>query len=310
MFGIREVVDPKERRRLWEALQPQECLFDLWSVRECFARRFGSEPHFLVAERDGTAGGLLALSRTADGGAFACYPGETWRGESWLEQNRVPAESLSVAEALLARAPGTTYLRCLAAGELPSDRVRPDETDYVFFPERCGFDFEAYILTLSARTRRQIAEETGRLEAAGVEFLRDRFADLEALFGMNLASFGEASYFRDPRFQASFEDLADVLRSSGMLRLTTVLVGGRVAAVDIGGVFRDGYTLLAGGTAPEFPGVAKLINLHHIRRACAERLRFADFLSGDFGWKERFRLTRRPRFRVDIPVRPSAAIGE
>jgi hypothetical protein len=29
MFGIREVVDPKERRRLWEALQPQECLFDL-----------------------------------------------------------------------------------------------------------------------------------------------------------------------------------------------------------------------------------------------------------------------------------------
>ena len=160
---------------------------------------------------------------------------------------------------------------------------------------------EAYRSTLSARTRRQTAEETGRLEAAGVEFRRDRFADLDALFGMNLASFGDASYFRDPRFQASFEDLADVLRSSGMLRLTTVLVGGRIAAVDIGGVFRDGYTLLAGGTAPEFPGVAKLINLHHIRRACGERLRYVDFLSGDFGWKERFRLTPRPLFRTDLP---------
>ena len=60
MFGIREVVDPQERRRLWNALQPQECLFDLWPVRECFARRFGAEPQAqlqVVAER------LRALDR-------------------------------------------------------------------------------------------------------------------------------------------------------------------------------------------------------------------------------------------------------
>lgn len=96
----------------------------------------------------------------------------------------------------------------------------------MFFPERFGFDVDADLSTLSARTLRQTAGEVGRLEAAGVDFRRDCPADLDALFGMNLQSFGDASYFRDPRFQASFEDLAETLSASGMLRLTAVLVGG------------------------------------------------------------------------------------
>ncbi|MDH3330668.1 MAG: GNAT family N-acetyltransferase, partial [Desulfobulbaceae bacterium] len=85
-----------------------------------------------------------------------------------------------------------------------------------------------------------------------------------------------------------------------MLRITTLLLGGTVAAVDIGAVWNNSYTVLAGATNPEFPGVAKLINFHHMEWACQQRLGAVDFLCGDFGWKQRFHLASRPLYEMNI----------
>ena len=46
----------------------------------------------------------------------------------------------------------------------------------------------------------------------------------------------------------------------------------------------------------DFPSVAKLINLHHMQRACRERLNLIDFLCGDFSWKKKFHLTENPLY--------------
>ena len=61
-------------------------------------------------------------------------------------------------------------------------------------------------------------------------------------------------------------------------------------------LYRGTYTVLAGGTAAAFPGVAKLINFHHLERACRERFQLVDFLCGDFTWKIMFHLTPRPLY--------------
>ena len=301
MGRIRAVDDLQECRELWLRLWPQECLFDLWDVRECFVRRLGTAPLFIVAEEGGEPAGLLALSSPAEGEGFVAFPGETWRGETWLEQNRIPSRDPAVTEALIQSVPGALRLRYLGASSLPPGEGCFDEMNYLFVPEAYGFDFDRYWSSFSPRTRRRIEEETARLEAHGLAFRHDHAEDLETLFCMSLRAFGEASYFWNSRFLAGFEDLAQTLHRMGMLRVTTVLVGGRVAAVDLGGMFQEGYTLLVGGTDPEFPGVAKVINLYHILRGCRERLRFVDFCSGDFGWKDRFHLERRPLFRIDRP---------
>ncbi|UCF93222.1 MAG: GNAT family N-acetyltransferase, partial [Desulfobacterales bacterium] len=94
----------------------------------------------------------------------------------------------------------------------------------------------------------------------------------------------------------SFRSLAHFLQAKGWLRFTTVLIAGEPAAVDLGCLYRGVYTLLAGGTNLHFPGVAKLINLHHMQRACRERMQQVDFLCGDFNWKKLFHLTPRPLF--------------
>ena len=77
------------------------------------------------------------------------------------------------------------------------------------------------------------------------------FADVDQMFRLNLENFKEYSYFSDDRFLRAFENLASWLRDQGdLLRVTTVLIGGEVAAVDIGAVWNATYTVLAGGTHP------------------------------------------------------------
>ena len=77
-------------------------------------------------------------------------------------------------------------------------------------------------------------------------------------------------------------------------------MAGAIAAVDVGAVWQNAYTVLAGGTNRAFPGVAKLINFHHLEVACHERFESVDFLCGDFGWKRRFRLVARPLYQITL----------
>jgi hypothetical protein len=79
--------------------------------------------------------------------------------------------------------------------------------------------------------------------------------------------------------------------------------------VDVGALYRGAYTLLAGGTNGNYPGVAKLINFHHLERACRERFEQVDFLCGDFNWKKLFHLTPRPLYLL-TDLAPKSAQDE
>ena len=149
----------------------------------------------------------------------------------------------------------------------------------------------------SGKSRKKLARELGPIEARGVTYRFDHYPDTEKLFQLNRDSFQEKSYFYDERFLRSFEALAAWLKDEGMLRITTLLIGGEVAAVDMGAVWNSQYTVLAGGTNAEFPGVAKIINFQHLKWACEQKFSRVDFLCGDFGWKGRFHLEPPPPVR-------------
>jgi CelD/BcsL family acetyltransferase involved in cellulose biosynthesis len=254
-----------------------------------------------VAARGDKVCGLLALSRIDEAGCFGHFPGELWQGRTWLEQNKIVAADQRVARALIAHLPWETRIRYL----VPDDHLHldpqaaVDETGYLFFPRQFDYRFEAYQRSFAGKTRRKIRSELDRLNARGVAYRFDHWADMDALFNLNLDRYQDQSYFSDRRFQRAMESLAIWLRDQGLLRLTTVLVGGRVAAVDMGAVWNGTYTVMAGGTHPDFPGIAKLINFHHLEWACAQRIQMVDFLCGDFNWKDRFHLTARPLYTIE-----------
>ncbi|MBN1277114.1 MAG: GNAT family N-acetyltransferase [Deltaproteobacteria bacterium] len=304
MAGIRICDDIEECRFLWEHFWPAECIFDLWPVRYCFAEPYGRRPCFIIAEQNGILQGILALSWIEEDQYYGQFPGETCNGKTWLEQNRIPAKNPHVTGELLSAVPGPVHVRYLSDISFPeySDNgwFDIDETGYLFLPGDYNYSLENYFQQFSGKTRKKLRHELSRLEKPGVEYRHDSLRDVEDLYRLNLHSFGEQSYFSSSRFLRSFENLVSWLNAKGMLRVTTALIGGKTAAVDIGAVLGLSYVVLAGGTHPDFPGVAKLINFHHMEWACQQHFESVDFLCGDFGWKERFHLTPRPLYEIKI----------
>jgi hypothetical protein len=298
----------EECRALWKQAMGAELVSDLWEARACFQRHFERPACFLAAEDNGGLVGLLPLSWIEESGCHGYFPGETWEGKTWLEQNRVFARSADALKALFEQCPPRRHLRYLLPVDGAAQADWPvDEIGYLFHPPRYGYDFENYLQEFSGKSRKRLSREIAAVEAFGVQTRLDVLEDFDALIGLNVERFGERSYFHDPRFLESFRDLTRWLRENGWLRMTALTIDGDPVAVDMGCLYRGVYTLLAGGASVRYPGLAKLINFHHMRRACDERFEQVDFLCGDFGWKAMFHLTPRPLYLMsDLDAKAEA----
>ncbi|OGX08648.1 MAG: hypothetical protein A2Y06_05760 [Omnitrophica WOR_2 bacterium GWA2_37_7] len=190
-------------------------------------------------------------------------------------------------------------LRYILPGAIPlSDISQVDEIGYLFHPKNFGFSMDGYYGTFNRKSIKSIKKEVENLYARSLSFRFDETEDIEILVKMNIDRFGDKSYFADSRFYNSFRDLVELVKEKGWLKVITVIIENEIAAVDVG-CLRDGvYTLFAGGTNADFPGVAKVINLYHMRQACEKQYEEVDFLCGDFSWKRIFRLKARPLYII------------
>jgi hypothetical protein len=240
---------------------------------------------------------LLPLSWVDETQSHVIFPGETWEGRTWIEGNRV-ARNRELLAAVSSPSFGDFELRYLLPdGSMPGP-YEVDEVGYHFVPARYGHSAQAYLGEFSHKSAKRLMKELDTFEARGYEIRINHLPDFDHLIGLNLSRFGAASYFYDIRFADAFTDLMQLCHRNGWLRLTTVVMDGRPAAVDFGCLFNGNYTLLAGGTHPDYPGIAKLINMHHIRHACEEKYRDVDFLCGAFSWKTLFHLEARPLYKL------------
>ena len=246
--------------------------------------------------------GLLALSWEEEQGRFVQFPGETWNGKTWLEQNRIVYKNSTVLEALLNAVPGSLHLRYLVDDPVLKnyEHWSEDEQRYVFYPRLFDYSLDNFWQSFSGKTRKKLNAELKKLEDQKITFRFDCLSDLQTMFKLNLDAFQKNSYFWDRRFLKAFENLATMLHKNNMLRITTVLIGGRVAAVDMGAIWKNTYTVLAGGTDPEFCGVAKRINLYHLEWSCRQRIEIVDFLCGAFQWKDRFHLDPLQLYQLEL----------
>ncbi len=309
MYRIRVVSDLDECQELWRTYVPADFLSDLWEVRDCFQRHFQRQPRFFVAENDDGLQGFLPLSWVEEINSFGYFPGETWEGKTWLEQNRFLENGNGAADVILDQLPRDFHLRYLLPltgqdrGELPVDEI-----GYLFLPPNYDFDIDNYFQEFSHKSAKRLRKELLTFEGQKLTYRYDWLADFELLVKLNLDRFGSSSYFFDNRFRESFRDLMEFLHRQGWLRITTILIDGEVAAVDLGAIYRNTYTLLAGGASAAFPGIAKVINMHHMRYACEQRFERVDFLCGDFSWKKLFHLTPRPLYLLANDVQPMVAV--
>jgi len=289
-------------RKLWEQTIPSEQITDLWDIRECFHKNFERPLFFVVAKEGEQIVGLLPLCFIDEHSYYGYFPGEIWGGKTWLEQNRIIARDSKVISQMLQWIKDNNieyYLRYLHGDSfIFKNTLIEDEVGYLFYPKSYNYSIEQYYSIFKRRAIKSILKEVDRIYERALEIRIDYLDDFDELIRLNIERFGTQSYFANNRFAKSFRDLRDYLSKEGLLKLTTVVMDGRIAAVDMGCIYKNEYTLLAGGTDPEFKGVAKLINLHHMKEACKNKYDSVDFLCGDFSWKKIFRLTPRPLYKL------------
>lgn len=311
MVEVYSISDPAECQRLWRELMPAELVSDLWEVRDCFHREYRHQCRFVVAEEHGRIIGFVPLSYNEETEIYNYFPGETWEGKTWLEQNRIIARDRRTLELMLATldAPHQLrYLRTDTAWRYGDDAV--DEIGYLFFPDQFDFKVERYFDLFSHKSAKRLKKELAGWDDRNVELRINQIDDFELLCQMNRSRYGRLSYFTDDRFLQSFRNLVEFLDQRGWLRIVTLLVDGEPAAVDMGSLYNGMLTMLAGGTNAAFPGIAKLINMHHFQYACERRLDSVDFLCGDFNWKTQFHLTPASLYVIDnTPARNSEHVN-
>jgi len=294
MYKFSVTTDLYKCQEIWENIIPKEGIFDLWEVRACFQKHFKRPPYFIVAEKNGNIHGLLPLSWIEESKTYGYFPGETWEGKTWIEQNRIYVANDRIKKEFFECFKGPYYLRYLLPDRNLEDNHPVDEIGYLFIPKKYEYDIEKYFEEFSGKSRKRLKRELKCFKEQGINFRYNELDDFDSLIYLNISRFGNDSYFTDKRFADSFYSLMYLLNDKGWLRITTISIKNEIAAVDIGCIYNGVYTLLAGGTNSKFPGIAKLVNIHHMEWACLEKLKVVDFLCGDFYWKKQFHLTPRP----------------
>lgn len=304
------ITDIEECKRLWEGLIRPKNVSDLWEFRLCFQRNFNCLPSFLLLEDGKGIAGMIPLSYLKEEEMFVFFPGETWRGKTWLERTPIYLRDRGSLPDILALCPEKSHLRYM---KVPEELIFPlldvDETGYVLYPPTLGFDIALYRMRFSNRKFKHILKTVGSLMDADGSFRFNRLEDFDLLVDMNIQNFGSDSYLYDYRFRESFRDIMHFLHRGGWLRMVSLQINGKTAAVDIGALYQGTYTVFLGGADREVPGIAKAINMQHIEFACNERISKVDFLCGDFHWKKLWHLDPEPLYRFVSPALSSEDAG-
>jgi hypothetical protein len=234
---------------------------------------------------------------------FVFFPGELWQGRTWIERTPFYVREPIYLDELFLSCPERTYLRYM---DLPVDsdlypHLSIDEIGYVLHPPELDFDITLYRKRFSHKRVKDILKVIGTFMGHDAVFHMNRLDDFEVLVRMGLDYFGAGSYLHDDRFREGFREVTHFLRRKGLLRMVSLQLNGRVAAVDIGAVYQGVYTVFLGGTHPDFLGVAKAMNMHHIVSACNEGFSKVDFLCGDFHWKKLWHLDPEPLYKFVTP---------
>jgi hypothetical protein len=301
------ITDMDECQKLWESLIRPRWISDLWEFRLCFQRHFNCKPCFLVLEDRKGLAGMLPLSYIPDSEMFVFFPGETWKGKTWIERTPYYLREQEFLPDLLFFCPERTYLRYM---EIPEESIFPDlevdEIGYVLYPSDLDFDLSLYRQRFSNKKFKGIIRTIKALTGDDGTFYSNRLEDFEALVDLSLQNFGTDSYLDDYRFRESVRDMMYFFDRINCLRMVSIEINGTVAAVDLGAAHKGNYTLFLGGTHQGFPGIAKVMNMHHVDFACNQGLRKIDFLCGDFNWKKLWHLDPEPLYKYVSPALTSS----
>ena len=267
-------------------------------------RSFGNEePRLLTARKNGALAGVLPLYLRREPGLVKLLP--LGIGISDYIDALVPPGCPDVAAALLSAIAGLPDWQECHLPDLPSEaallsapvpagcdeeRVTAEPCPVLVLPRSP----DALNSVLPHKAWRDLRQARNRSEAAGIaieradsETLDCMIDDLLRLHGKRWQSRGEAGVLAEPEVQRFHRRAARAMLCAGLLRLSRLRIGGKVAAVYYGFLSGGRAYAYLGGFDPELPRLspgAQIIG-HAIEEAIAEGASEFHFLRGDEAYK-------------------------
>jgi CelD/BcsL family acetyltransferase involved in cellulose biosynthesis len=268
-------------------------------------RHFGTgAPRVLTARAGGELVGVLPLYELVEPGIRKLLPIGVGLSD-YIDALVDPAWSDAGAAMLAAIADISGWDECYLPG-LPEGGVLHGAQGPVRLKEASAAGAPCPVLALpnaaaelgtvvARKTLRDARQAAGRAMAAGGmqietadgDTLAAMLDDLFRLHGARWHSRGQPGVLADPKVREFHREATPALAVEGMLRLYRMRIGGAVAAVYYGFVWRGRSYAYIGGFDPDMPRLSPgtLILLHAIVAAIAEGCHEFDFLRGDEAYK-------------------------
>ena len=278
-------------QKLWKDFSLNTTLFDTWDFRLAFWKGYNHTPYFLVLKNGLDNLALLPLWYEEDKKRY------TWFGSTWQEENRFLVKDPLFIPLLLAICPSPVTLNAISI-ELPSwvekvIKLKPDDPKYILNLQTIG-SVDDYFATLKKKKRYNFKRDKRIIEAQNPHISFDNFADFDTLVGLSIKRFEEKGENTDWEDSRRIETFRQVIRlgksgSSYQIRMLTVVIGERVAAVDLIAIFNGCYyPLKCGYNVKNFPGIGNYVNLLEIDDAINLGMEKMDFLEIGYGWKDKW----------------------
>lgn len=162
------------------------------------------------------------------------------------------------------------------------------ESDKKYFLDLKKYEdkIENYWLSFERKHRKNLRYDLKQFEKNKYDVRYNQVGDFEKMVSLNRKRFGKESDFEEKGMRVGMKKLMEVAEKRGELEMTSILVEGKVEAVEMAIIYNNCYYVLASGHNLQVENIGKKMMVEHIRRAIEKRADRLDFLSSDSGWKK------------------------
>ena len=289
----------KDCKSLWNEFSKNEYLTDNWEYRLCFHNAYKNTPYFIVGKTKGEIIGFVPLEYDEKRKSYIFFGGADWN-----EQMRFLIKDLYKHQYLhtfIQQLPHQASLRFIHPEDarfIKEGVIQEEDFSYYLVPKDYDFDMETYLTTFSPRSRKNIRKALRRIGKLNFKIRKGRIKDFDRLINFNIQRYKKDSMFMDDRFTLAIKNLLMSKTSKFIITLVTVLIDNQVEAISLFAEYKRGLVYLEGSSDPSQSDVSRFLDYHIFEHAFKKKLDYIDALSGDCGWKERWRLKKKTLFKL------------
>lgn len=290
---FKHIFNLSEAEAAWKTLSPNKVIYDDWDFRFAYYKYFNYPLNFIAGFDGDQMIGLLPLMWNTDKNEYDFFAGFGYMEDNaiYLKPGYEHCKELFIKQ--IDKKANLEYMN-----ESMSDIQGSLIHDYNYFIELQGMNtYEDFINTyLSSDGRKNLNSQIRKIRTNEIKIEKNNVSDIDLLEKWSKMRFGEQSSFNErPHWNEFFKEIPQLYKSE----IITVSINGEKQGVGFVVYYKDICYGINSGYNPEIKNLGKFITLLKIGAAIEQGCRIYDAGgSGAFGWKEDFKLKKRPFYQL------------